>query len=57
MFRTKIVEIIETHVLCSTTFFFFFKNRAIYEIMWKNTVDPGQAIDNNVAHAHYMLVT
>jgi len=37
--------------------FFFFKNRAIYEIMWKNTVEPVQATDKNVAHAHCMLDT
>ena len=35
--------------------FFFFKNHAINKIIWKNTVDPDQATDNNVAHAHCML--
>jgi hypothetical protein len=29
------------HILCSVTFFFFvFENRDVYEIMWKNTVEP-----------------
>ena len=37
MFGTKVVEEIKTHILCSITSFFF-ENRAIYEIMWKNTV-------------------
>jgi len=33
MFQTKVVEKIETHILCSVT---SFENRAVYEIMWKN---------------------
>jgi len=32
MFQTKVVEKIKTHILCSV--FFFFENRALYEIMW-----------------------
>jgi len=39
MFQTKVVEKIKTRILCSMTFFFF-KNRAVYEIMWKNIVEP-----------------
>ena len=35
MFQTKFVQKIKTHVLCSVTLFFF-ENRAVYEIMWKN---------------------
>jgi len=38
MFETKSVEKIKTHILCSTAFFFF-QNRAIYEIMQKSIVD------------------
>ena len=38
MFRIKVVEKIKTHILCLVTFFFF-ENRAVYEIMWKNTVE------------------
>jgi len=38
MFQTKDVEKIKTHIFCSITF--FFGNRAVYEIMWKNTVQP-----------------
>ena len=37
-FRTKLVEEIKTHVLCSITF--CFENRDIYEMMWKNIVEP-----------------
>jgi hypothetical protein len=33
----KVVEKIKTHSLCSIT---FFANRAVYEIMWKNMVEP-----------------
>ena len=38
MFQTKVVEKIKTHILCSVTF--FFENRAVYEIMLKNLVEP-----------------
>ena len=37
----RIVEKIKTHILCSVTFFFL-ENRAVYETMWKNTVDRGR---------------
>ena len=40
-----------TH-FCSITF--FKKNRAVYEVMWKNIVELGRP---QMAHAHYMLVT
>ena len=39
MFQTKVVEEIKTHILCSTIFFFL-DNRAVYEIIWKNMVEP-----------------
>jgi len=35
MFQTKLVEKIKTHFVFRN---FFFENRAIYEIMWKNIV-------------------
>jgi hypothetical protein len=42
MFRTKAVEEIKTHVLCSVLFVcLFFANRALDEKMWKNIVEPG----------------
>jgi hypothetical protein len=39
MFQTKFVEKIK-----NTHFYlvFFYLNRAVYEIMWKNTVQPGR---------------
>jgi len=36
MFQTWVVEKLETHVLCSVVFFYC----AVYEIMWKNVVEP-----------------
>jgi len=41
MFQIKVVEKIKTHVLYSVTFFFF-ENRAVYEIKWKNIVYGGR---------------
>jgi hypothetical protein len=41
MFQTKVVGKIKTQILCSVTFFVCFENRAVYEIMWKNTIDRG----------------
>jgi len=40
MFQTKVVEKIKTYILCSMVF--FFENRAVYQIMWKNVVEPGR---------------
>jgi Rps23 Pro-64 3,4-dihydroxylase Tpa1-like proline 4-hydroxylase len=37
MFQTKVVEKIKTHIWNSVTFFL---NRAVYERMWLNTVEP-----------------
>ena len=39
MFQTKVVEEFETHFIFST---FFFRNRAVCEIMWKNDVERGR---------------
>ena len=38
MFQTKVVEEIKTHFIFSKL---FPKNRAVYEIMWKNIVQRG----------------
>ena len=38
IFHTEFVEKIKTHILCSI---FFFKNLAVYEIIWKNMVQAG----------------
>ena len=40
MFHKKVVEKISRRILYSITF--FFENRAVCEIMWKNTVEPGR---------------
>ena len=40
MFRTKVVQKIKTRCLCSVTF--FFENRTVFEIMWKNIVERGR---------------
>jgi hypothetical protein len=45
MFQTNAAEATKTHILCSVTF--FFENRAVYEIMWKNIVSPPHATDDN----------
>jgi hypothetical protein len=45
MFQTKVVDKIKTHILCSITF--FSENRVVYEIMWKNMVDPDM-LHNNI---------
>jgi beta-galactosidase GanA len=50
MLHTKVVEKIKTHILRSVTF--SSENRAVYEIMWKNTAHE---TGNNMAHAHCML--
>jgi len=39
MFQRTFVEKIKTHILCSVTFYFF-ENRAAYEIMWKTILEP-----------------
>jgi len=39
MFQAKVVDKIKTHNVRSVT---FFGNPAFYEVMWKNTVDPGR---------------
>ena len=39
----KFVDKIKTHILCSLIFFFF-ENHDVYEIMWKNTVEPDRGL-------------
>jgi hypothetical protein len=45
MFRTNVLEKIQTHVLCSIT---FFESRAVYEIMWKKYGRARQATDDSI---------
>ena len=37
MFQTKLVKKIKTHIFSPVT---FFENRAVYEVMWINIVEP-----------------
>ena len=39
MFEIKVVEKIETHILCSIP---LFEDGAVCEIMWENIIDPGK---------------
>ena len=59
MLLTKVVEKNHnTHFVFSDYFFFFFENRAVYK---KDNLGKycraGQAIDDNMAHAHCVLHT
>jgi hypothetical protein len=46
MFHTKFVEKFKTHILCSITF--FYENRAVCKITWKNSLRVRQATDDNI---------
>ena len=50
-FQTKVVEKMKIQSSCSKS---FPENRTVYEIMWKNMVEPDNT-DKNMAHAHSML--
>jgi hypothetical protein len=52
VFEIKGIEKITTHVLWSVI---FFRNHAIYEIMWKNMVRTRQASDDNTVPVLFML--
>ena len=52
-FQTKVVEKMKVQTSCSMS---FPENRAVFEIMWKNVVEP-ESSDENKAHAHCMLDT
>ena len=36
---------------------FFLKNKAVYEIIWRNLAQLGKATSENVAHLHFTLDT
>ena len=46
----QVVAKIKTHILCSISF--FSENCAIYEIMWKNMVEPDGPHDNSIWCMH-----
>jgi len=50
-FQTSVVEKMKVQTSCSMP---FPENRAVYEIMWKNMVEP-DATDENTGHALCML--
>jgi len=53
MFQTKLVQKIKTHILCSIS---FSENRAVYEIMWENIVEPdGPEMTINYNHLNCTL--
>jgi hypothetical protein len=45
MFQKKVVEKIQTHILCSIS---LFENCAIYEIIWKKCCTVGQTTNDNM---------
>jgi len=49
--QTKVVEKIEVQTSCSIL---SSQNRAVYEIMWENKVEP-DATHDTMAHLHCML--
>jgi len=55
MFETKVVDKTKTHSMFSN--FFFPENLAVYKTLWKKYCRPGQATDDNMAHALCMLDT
>ena len=52
MFQTKVVQKIKTHILCSVTL--SRKSRRLWDNVEKYCT-AGQATDDNMAHARYML--
>jgi len=51
----RVLEKIKTHLTFDNIF--FFENRVVYEIMWKNYGRGRQTTDGNMAYAHCMLDT
>jgi hypothetical protein len=51
MLQAIAVEKIKTYIFKFNNF--LYENRAVYEVMWKNTA--GQATDDNTARALFML--
>jgi len=65
MFQTKVVEKIKTLIFFSIKFFFL-ENLAVYEIMWKNIVEPqltiwrkhfsGWIATATTTHSEYVII-
>ena len=54
MFQIKVLEKIKTHILCSVT---FYRNLCLFKNNVEKYCTAGQATDDNMAHAHFMLDT
>ena len=50
----KVVEKIKKHIVCSEMFLVF-ENRAVYEIMRKNIVEPDKPQMTAFSHECYMM--
>jgi len=53
MFQTKFLDKIKTHILCKVTFSPC-QNCAVYEMMWKNIVEPDMPHDERALCAGYL---
>jgi hypothetical protein len=54
MLQTKFIEKIKTHILWSI----FFLERAVFEITWKNMVEPDRLMISNFTdtHSEYVIL-
>jgi len=52
MFQTKVVGKIRTNFMFKAS---FFENSAVYEILWRNTVEANRLQMTNMAHGHCLL--
>jgi hypothetical protein len=57
MRQTNVVEKKSEHTFYVQELFVCFENRVVYEIMWKNIVEPGDATHGNMVHSHCVLDT
>jgi len=55
LFQTKVVEEIKTHLMFSDV---FPESHTVYEIMWKNTVEPAHALCmlDNQGYSHTLTI-
>jgi len=53
MFQTKLADKIKIKIFCPIN---CFENLAVYELNWGKFCTAGLAIDDDMAHAHCMLI-
>ena len=53
IFRTKVVEKIKTHFMFNNLFPHPLESRSVYEIMWKNNVEPDTPHDNVIRRMRF----